>query len=156
MSNLEYNVLLGIKSRHQTGQQIAKRIRILLYAKEGKSHSWIQKDLGVSVNTIKKWRRKWSSFRENQGKSENAKDLENHILGFLQDLPRSGTPNKFTVSQQQQIVALACDKPERHGLAVTNWTHERLAETAASKGIVLKISSRQVGRILKNTPIATT
>jgi hypothetical protein len=37
--------------------------------------------------------------------------MEQALLLFLKDLPRSGTPAKFTEAQKKQIVALACDKP---------------------------------------------
>jgi hypothetical protein len=52
-------------------------------------------------------------------------------------------------------MSLACDKPENHGIRVTTWTQEMLAEVAKSKGLVESISRAQVGRILKNTPVTT-
>ncbi len=50
---------------------------------------------------------------------------------------------------RQQIVALASEKPQDHGIEMTNWTHEMLAKIAIAQGVVRKISSRHVGNILK-------
>ncbi|TAG96581.1 MAG: helix-turn-helix domain-containing protein [Sphingobacteriales bacterium] len=73
----------------------------------------------------------------------------------LDDLPRSGAPKRISLSQEQQIVALACEKPRDHGVEMTNWTHEMLARVAISKGILESISSRYVGEILKKKQVAT-
>jgi hypothetical protein len=50
------------------------------------------------------------------------------IKDILSDLQRSGTPKKFTLIQEQQIVSLACDKPEHHGIVMTTWSQEMLAK----------------------------
>lgn len=70
---------------------------------------------------------------------------------MLSDLKKSGTPKKFSLAQEQQITSLACDKPENHGIEMTTWTQEMLAQVAKSKGLVESISRVQVGRILPFT-----
>ena len=44
---------------HQTGQQIVLRARIILAAGQGHSNSQIARDLGVDVETVRLWRRRW-------------------------------------------------------------------------------------------------
>ena len=129
--------------------------KILLFAKEGQSNSHIKRALGISLNTVKLWRSRWTAEYAGLLKYESSPDLYDGLYSFLQDLPRSGTPKTFTFAQEQKIVALACDKPCHHGLEMTVWTHEMLALTAKAQNIVRDISARQVGRILKNTPAPT-
>jgi len=91
--------------------------------------------------------------KDGQGVSDL--ELRRYLLGVLKDIARSGTPKTFTAAQEQQIVALACEEPNHHGIPITDWTHEMLAKTAIAKNIVSTISSSQVGRILKNMPTST-
>ncbi len=71
------------------------------------------------------------------------------LLGQLKDNARSGTRKQISLQEQQQIVALASEKPADYGVEITCWTHEMLAKVAIGQGIVGKISSRHVGNILK-------
>lgn len=155
MTALQYSLLEKISSRHTTGQQVSKRAKILLLASQGEAHSVIRDTLGVSINTIKSWRNRWNAAYEATSESTTEADLLKVLMLFLKDLPRCGTPKKFTATQRKQIVALACDKPIHHEVEMTDWTHEMLAITAKAKGIVDSISESQVRRILKNGAFTT-
>lgn len=67
----------------------------------------------------------------------------------LSDSPRSGAPERITMEQWCQIIALACEPPQEYGLPITHWTHEELAAEAIKQGIVDTISSSHVGQVLK-------
>jgi len=155
LSALQIDILEKISTRHLTGQQISKRAKILLLASVGKPHSVIHRELKVSINTVKSWRKRWENAEVELSEIDSERELEPALLLFLKDLPRPGKPNKFTEVQRKQIVALACDKPINHGLEITDWTFEMLSLTAQSKGIVEKISKSQVRRILKNAAVTT-
>ncbi len=155
MSTLQHSVLSKIVARHSTPQQLCKRIKILLLASQGQPHSVIHRELGVAVNTVKSWRNRWEGSYDEFSQIKDESDLTTALLLFLKDLPRSGVPPKFTEAQRKQIVALACTKPTNHGIEMTEWTHEMLALTAQSKGIVDKISKSHVRLILKNGAPAT-
>ena len=71
------------------------------------------------------------------------------MLDLLSDRPRSGTPRRITLSQRQQIVALACQAPEDFGIEMTQWNRAALAQVAADKGLVDTISPRYVSVVLK-------
>jgi putative transposase len=73
----------------------------------------------------------------------------------VQDLPRSGAPERITVAQKQQIVSIACEKPDTYGIEMTDWTHEMLVKVVMAQGIVDTISRRHLGGILKNERVTT-
>ena len=156
MTESQKVVLQKIVSRYSTGQQMSKRANILLLASQGHPHAGIKDKIGVALNTVKAWRKRWGEFYIELGEITDETKLESIILLFLKDLPRPGTPSKFTLAQNKQIVSLACDKPINHGIEMTDWTLEMLALTAQSKGIVNSISKSQVRLILKNTAPPTT
>jgi putative transposase len=159
--------LLAQESRKRTlPSHHRERIKILLQASHqggGQSNGQIKRDLDISYNTVKTWRNRWPTFYPailtyelgSDGKGVSDSALLSHILSYLEDAPRSGAPKTFTLSQVQQIVALACQKPHEHGIEMTTWTHEMIAHVAITKGIVETISSRYVGVLLKKKPAPT-
>ncbi len=46
-------------------------------------------------------------------------------------------------------MALACEKPENHGVPITHWSHSTLTAEIIKQGIVEKISMSHVGNFLK-------
>jgi len=154
-------ILSQMTKEHKTEQQLVKRANILLLASEGISNAEIKRRLGFSINTIKTWRSRWeSNYKilveiESELALDTLKSLRNSIKEVLSDKPRSGKPKKFSFTQEQQIMSLACDKPEHHGVMMTTWSQEMLAEVAQTEGFVESISRAQIGRILKNKPVTT-
>lgn len=163
MTAYQVEVLTELIKSHKTGQQISKRAQILLLAHEGNSNSHIKRSLNLSLNTVKLWRSRWLSVYEDLLEAEasmaehklSRSAYRKRLLELLSDLPRQGAPKTFTLAQEQQIVALACDKPRHHGVEMTDWTYEMLAKVAIAKSIVASISASQVGRILKKHPAPT-
>ncbi|MEN0051363.1 MAG: helix-turn-helix domain-containing protein [Bacteroidota bacterium] len=157
-------LLTQLSVKHNTSQQKLKRIKILLKGREGQSNSQISRDLSISYKTVLKWRKRWlSEYESLQGieeaiqKGEEKKNaLSKALVKFLQDQARSGAPKTFSLAQRQQIVALCCESPKDYGLEMTDWTHEMLAKTAISKGIVPSISASHLGKILKKSALTTT
>jgi len=155
MTDSQQSVLEKMIARHSTGQQMSKRANIILLAAQNHPHSVISGKMGVSVNTVKTWRNRWGDMYDDLCLIMDESKLEQAIFVLLKDLPRSGTPSKFTATQKNQIVALACDKPRNHGIEMTDWTFEMLALVAQSKGIVDSISKSQVRLFLKNAALTT-
>ena len=155
-TKLQIRAIKKIATRHTTPLQISKRAKILLLGFACKPHSVASKELDVSINTIKSWRKRWGEAYEELSEIETEVDLTKALHLFFKDLPRPGKPNKFTQAQRKQIVALACDQPTDHGIEMTEWTNEMLALTSQAKGIVDSISKSQVRRILKNGAVTTT
>lgn len=157
MTALQYTLLQKEGSKRTTQQQFSTRISLLLKASQGQSNSQISRDLALSLNTVKSWRRRWKShFNQlcEYEKEMQAQELSRHaylqvLLDHLRDLPRSGTRKRISLEEEQQIVALATEEPKDYGVEMSSWTHEMLAKVVIAQGIVEKISSRHVGNILK-------
>lgn len=62
-----------------------------------------------------------------------------------------GAPAIFTPEQICQIMALACEDPERLDVPISQWSQSELARQAVSRGIVKSISHGSVGRFLKRS-----
>lgn len=140
LSEPERKALEALLRRHQTPQQLAKRGRMILAAAEGKSNAQIGRELGVSVDTVRKWRMHWIGLQ--------AVSLED--LGVderLADLPRAGRPSQITAEQICQVVALACEQPAER--PISHWTGREMAEEVMARGIIEQISPRHATRLLK-------
>ncbi len=164
MTALQYTLLEEERRKRTTQNQFITRINILLSASQCESNSQVARDLGLSINTVKFWRRRWQSGYEQLIAFEESmqhQGLSNHayrqvLLDQLRDLPRSGTKKQISLEQEQQIVALASEKPRDYGVEMSSWTHEMLAKVAIGRGIVQQVSSRHVGNILKKTSYSPT
>jgi len=142
LSEAERQGLEKLVNKHTVGQQIALRGRILLAAAEGKPNVHIAKDLGVTLDMVRLWRKRWLELQPIA-----LDDL--NVAERLQDLPRPGAPARITADQLSQIVALACEKPEDSARPITHWTSREIAEEILQRGIVEQISPRHAARLLK-------
>jgi putative transposase len=138
----EQEELEKLVKRHTVGQQLALRGRIVLAAGEGKNNSQIVRELGVSIDMVRLWRRRWLML-----KPIKLEDLS--VEERLEDLPRSGAPARITADQRCQIEQLACEQPEASGRPITHWTNREIADEIMKQGIVEQISARHAGRLLK-------
>ena len=142
LSEKEQTSLEQLVRRHNVGQQIALRGRIILAAGQGQSNSAIARDLKVSINTAQRWRNR---FAKAQNISYDDLSLEDR----LQDGPRPGTPARITADQRCQIEALACEKPENSDRPISQWTGREIADEVMKRKIVDNISGRHAARLLK-------
>ena len=136
------NELLNLVHRYRTPQQLAKRARIVLMAADGKNHTQIARSLGVTVDTARLWRNRWLSF------AKLPLD-ELSVQERLEDAPRPGKPATITAEQVCQIVAMACEAPEKSGRPISHWTGREIADEIMARGIVEQISVRHAQRLLK-------
>lgn len=154
------------RARGIIGVSYKMRLCIILNGIKGLSNYKSHRELGIAIPTVKKWRARWEESYivlftlENKGVNEWGTTVKDHeiisqIKNILSDKPRSGTPNRITLAQQEQIVALATEKPEDHNIPMTAWTHEMLAHVAIAEGILENISRRYIGTILKKRIKAT-
>ena len=75
------------------------------------------------------------------------------IEAVLGDEPRPGAPAKFTPEQVTQILAVACEPPEKSGRPITHWTAHELTDEVVKRGIVTSISPSQVSRYLREAAL---
>jgi transposase len=123
----------GAKTAHRD----RLRAQIVLAAARGRDNARIARDLGISQDTVRKWRGRFAV----------------RGLDGLADLPRCGRPRRISELTRAAVVALACQLPAATGVPLSRWTGpELLAEvTRAAPGEELSASS--VLRILAEHPV---
>ena len=142
LSDVEQHGLEKLIKRHQVGQQIAKRARIVLAAARGQKNKEIAQEYKVTLDTVGLWRNRWVKL---QDISFDDLSLEER----LQDAPRPGAPAKITADQRCRIEALACEKPEASDRPITHWTAREIADELIQRKIVDNISPRHAARLFK-------
>jgi len=142
LSEEEQKSLEQLTRRHNIGQQIALRARIILSAGQGQTNSAIVRQLQVSIGTVQRWRNRWVKA---QGISYDDLSAEDR----LQDMPRPGAPPRITADQRCKIEALACEKPEKSGRPISQWTAREIADEVIKRKIVETISGRHAARLFK-------
>lgn len=117
----------------RTEQRLVTRVRIVLAAAAGQANAQIARRLGVTEDTVRKWRHRWCAAPG---------------LASLADAKRSGRPPEFTDVQVAQVKAMACTPPADKGLPLSRWSCPELARHAVDDGIAASISSATVRRWL--------
>ncbi len=140
LTEVERTELERIVRRHSTSQQIALRGRIILEANAGKNNSQIARELGVSVETVRAWRKRWLSLQPIA-----TSDLSVHDR--LSDVPRPGRRSQISAEQICQLIAMACEQPKER--SISQWTGREIADEAIARGIFEHISPRHAARLLK-------
>nr|WP_276603331.1 IS630 family transposase [Nannocystis pusilla] len=114
---------------------MVQRARIVLLAAQGLPNAEIARRVGCHVDTVRQWRQRFA---------------EDGRVSTLADLPRSGRPARVSAATRCELIKLACDKPENHGVKhQTTWTYGALAKVLLRETGV-KLSVSEVGRILRN------
>ena len=144
-------VVERIVRRDTSPQRQVRRARIVLAAVEGANNEEVGRRVGVSEDTARVWRARWAAAGEALLAAEAEGDdrgLEAVVVGVLGDEPRSGAPARFAPEQLCALMALACTPPAEAGRPIDRWTPRELADEAARRGIVARISPSTVGRFL--------
>lgn len=142
LTETERRALDELVRRHSTPQQIALRARIILAAGDGHNNAQIARQLNISIGMVRLWRERWLVLRP-----ASLEDLP--VAERLSDVPRPGKPRRITDEQVCQIVALACEVPDRSGRPINQWTGREIADEIKQRGIVDQISGRHAARLLK-------
>ena len=125
------NLLARVRAA-TTPQRDVLRARIVLAADTGDANAKIARELGVHVDTVRKWRRRYCADR----------------LDGLRDRPRPGRQPAFTPVEVAQVKALACSEPADHGLPLARWSVTELAAQASAHGLIRPVSVSSVRRWL--------
>ena len=128
----ERHVLQARVARARAEQRDVLRARIVLAAAEGQPNALIAARLGVTIDTVRKWRSRFAAAG----------------LDGLRDMPRSGRPRVFAPVVAAEVKAIACSLPAEHGLPLSAWTCTEIAHEVIERGVVQALSASTVRRIL--------
>ena len=151
-------LLQRLQQRQTASVRLARRVAILLALAADPCVEAAAGRLGLTRLTIRHWRDRWlaAAWELQQAEQEQAPDQ--HLLGLIEhaldDAPRPGGPATFTPQQIVQIVAVACEPPEKSGRPISHWSARELADEVKKRQIVKDISPRTVGRFLKTGRLA--
>ena len=110
--------------RHTSAQSLALRCRIVLACAEpGATNAQVAVDVGVSANTVSKWR---------------ARFLESGVDGLV-DEPRPGRPPTITAERVEEVVVATLESTPKNA---THWSRAKMAERSG-------LSKSTIGRIWK-------
>jgi transposase len=107
--------------RPKSAQALAQRSRIVLEAAAGKSNTVVAHKLGITKQTVGKWRRRFVDRR----------------LDGLLDEPRPGTPRKIDDARIERVVRLTLESTPA---AATHWSTRAMAKRCG-------LSQSTIGRI---------
>jgi putative transposase len=143
LNETEREHLQQLVNRHSTPQQIAIRASIILLADAGQNHREIARALDISRDMARLWRNRWLQLALKEVPTTER----------LVDAERPGSPPTFNLEQILRLFAIACEKPEDYGRAISHWTARELASEVVKQGIVPSISVRHVGRLLNEADL---
>jgi transposase len=136
--------------------RLRQRASIILMAFDGFLNEDIAERVGLTHRQVGRWRRRWAKawYRLIDIECcESRATLRRAIEAVLDDEPRPGAPGKFTPEQVTQILAVACEPPEKSGRPITHWTALELTDEVVQRGIVTSISPSQVSRYLREAAL---
>jgi transposase len=136
--------------------RLRQRASIIVLAFDGLRNQDIAERVRLTHRQVGRWRRRWANAWNqliNIECCESRAVLRRAIAAVLTDEPRPGAPGKFRPEQVTQILAVACEPPEKSGRPITHWTTQELTDEVIRRGIVAKISPSQVRRYLREAAL---
>jgi len=126
LSDTERETLVRWSRRAKSAQALALRCRIVLACagekpNAGKTNTQVAEELGVTLPTVGKWRRRFIE----------------HRLEGLHDEARSGAPRKITDEQVEQVVVKTLESLPKNA---THWSTRTMANaTGLSQSAIVRI-----------------
>lgn len=136
--------------------RLRQRASIIMLAFDGLRNGVIAAKVGLTHRQVGRWRRRWANAWNQLIDIECCESraaLRRAIEAILSDEPRPGAPGKFTPEQVTQILAVACEPPEKSDRPITHWTAQELTDEVIRRGIVASISPVQVSRYLREAAL---
>ena len=152
VSPAQLDVLRRLQRQQTADQRRVRRASIILALADDPCIDTAARQLGLTRVTVRLWRDRWlaatADFQRVEAESK-PHALAKLLEAFLDDAPRPGKPATFGPEQIVQIVAVACEPPEKSDRPIGHWTCRELADEVQRRRIVARISPRSVGRFLK-------
>lgn len=135
LSPSDHASLTRLARGHNTPAKLVRRARIVLLAAAGHSNAGIGRHLGVDVQTVRTWRRRWAASPR---------------LLALADQHRSGRPSRIRPETRAKLISIACRRASDDDKTPFRdvWTRPALrAALLRETGVELSVS--EIGRILR-------
>jgi transposase len=136
--------------------RLRQRASIIVLAFDGLLNEDIAQRVGLTHRQVGRWRRRradaWNRLVAIEC-GESRVVLRRALEAVLTDEPRPGAPGKFTPEQVTQILAVACEPPEKSGRPITHGTAQELTDEVIQRRIVTSISPSQVRRYLREAAL---
>jgi transposase len=108
------------------------RARIVLDAAAGLPNALIARRVGVTPNTVRKWRKRFCT----------------HGYAGLRDRSRPGRPRVFAAVVVAEVKAIACELPATRNVPISRWSLAELREEVIANGLAAEVSTSTVRRSL--------
>ena len=159
LSQRSRKIVEEIARQRSTEYRLVIRALLMLAMADGVGNNELARQRQMDRAVARKWRNRWidlaSKLKHAEASEISDEDLRDLVLTGLSDLPRSGTPPKFTAEQLVRIMAVACEAPAESGRPVSHWTPPELADEVVKRQIVESISPSSVWRFLKSGRLKT-
>jgi putative transposase len=153
VSSAQQALLERLRRRQTADQRLVRRASLILALVAEPCVEAVARRLKLARLTVRLWRDRWLQATPALGRAEQHPATQQQLLGLIEqvlgDTPRPGAPATFSPEQVVQIVAVACEPPEKSGRPISQWTDRELADEVKKRQIVKNISPRSVGRFLK-------
>lgn len=122
LSDDERRELTRLARGRRTAARLIERAQIVLQAATGKENKDIASDLGITPNTVTRWRTRFVTLR---------------IAGIEKDLPRGGRPPKQRQQLESRIIAKTTQETPANA---THWSTRSLAkELGTTQSLVCRV-----------------
>src|SRR5687768_7750735 len=137
LSVAEWSELTRRSRCYTAPHAVVARARTVLLAAEGCANVDIADEVGVDVDVVSRWRKRFCEER----------------LAGLADRPRSGRPRSFPAEVVAQVKAMACEAPAQRDVPLARWSSAELAVQAVTEGMVGSVAASTVRRWLAEDAI---
>ena len=140
LSKQERKELEHIANSRKEEHRMVERSKIILNSADGVNNCQNARMLGISVKTVRKWRKCYHERRLEKADSK--------IKERISDAHRKGHKPKFDAFFWVDLTAIATSDPKESQRPITEWTQRELSEEVVKRGLVESIHPTTVGRFL--------
>lgn len=153
LSERQRGLLQSLQQRQTAPARLVRRVGVLLALDADPNIGEAARLLRLTRLTVRHWRDRWLAAAPALLRAEQEQAPDRRLLTLIEqaldDAPRPGGPATFAPEQIVQIVAVACEPPERSGRPISHWSARELADEVKERKVVSDISPRTVSRFLK-------
>ena len=136
MTERQQPILVELSQSRTESQLVVERATLVWRAFDGRLNAEIAAEISLGPGPVGVWRRRWPAAWEELTALEcrEPRRLREALQEVFLDAPRTGSPGKFTAKQVTQILALACEPPEKSQRPITHSRAAGIARRGAAAG----------------------